>query len=177
MSSQRIFQLGLRRVAAPGFRFQSAGRVVQRRFAATERVGQAEGDSILAKQRLRRPVSPHLSIFKPMITWYASSLHRISGVMLSGALYLFGFAYLAAPSMGWHLETPSMVAAVAAWPVFAKVGVKMVAAFPFFFHAINGLRHLTWDLGVGFANKTVIRTGWAAVALSTLVSLYFSTMV
>lgn len=32
MASQRIFQLGLRRAAAPGLRVQPAGRMVQRRY-------------------------------------------------------------------------------------------------------------------------------------------------
>jgi succinate dehydrogenase (ubiquinone) cytochrome b560 subunit len=129
---------------------------------------------ILAKQRTQRPVSPHLSIYKPQITWYASSFNRISGVMLSGSLYLFGIAYLAAPALGWHLETPSMVAAVASWPIFVKIAAKATLAFPFFFHAMNGLRHLAWDLGFGYKNKTVIQTGWAVVGLSVVSALYYS---
>lgn len=67
-----------------------------------------------------------------------------------------------------------MVAAVAAWPVAAKAGVKVFFAFPFFFHSLQGLRHLTWDLGYGFKNQTFIRTGWAAVGLSTAMGLYYA---
>jgi succinate dehydrogenase (ubiquinone) cytochrome b560 subunit len=152
--------------------FKTAGRVVQRRVASTQHVEGKAAEDILVNQRLRRPVSPHLSIYRPQITWYASSFHRITGVLLSGGLYIFGFAYLAAPSLGWHLETPSMVASVAAWPVAAKVAAKFTAAWPFFFHAFNGLRHLTWDLGKGYKNLTVIRTGWTAVGLSTAAALY-----
>ncbi|KAF2269334.1 succinate dehydrogenase subunit C [Lojkania enalia] len=175
MASQRIFQLGLRRAMAPRLtKLQPAGRMIQRRLAATEHVGQSEGQEILAKQRLQRPVSPHLSIYRPQITWYASSLHRITGVVLSGGLYLFGIAYLAAPTLGWHLETPSLVGAVAAWPVWAKVSAKLFVAFPFFFHSLNGIRHLTWDLGWGFKNKTVIQTGWAAVGLTVASALYYT---
>jgi hypothetical protein len=33
MASQRLFQLGLRRAAAPSLRIQPAGRIVQRRYA------------------------------------------------------------------------------------------------------------------------------------------------
>jgi succinate dehydrogenase (ubiquinone) cytochrome b560 subunit len=144
---------------------------------ATENVNQQKGTEILAKQRLQRPVSPHLSIYRPQITWYASSLNRVTAIILSGGLYLFGFAYLAAPTLGWHLETPSMVAAVAAWPVAAKVAAKFTIAMPFFFHSLNGLRHLTWDVGRGLANQTVIRTGWTAVAASVVLSLYYGFLV
>jgi succinate dehydrogenase (ubiquinone) cytochrome b560 subunit len=119
-------------------------------------------------------VSPHLSVYKPQITWIASSLNRVTGITLSGSLYLFGIAYLIAPYTGWHMETQSMVAAVAAWPAAVKIGVKAFFAAPFFFHSLNGLRHLAWDVGVGFKNQQVIRTGWTVVALTAVGTLYYS---
>ncbi|KAF2826926.1 mitochondrial succinate dehydrogenase cytochrome b560 subunit C [Ophiobolus disseminans] len=170
MASMRLFQLGLRRAAVPGVRIQSARSLVQRRLATS----QADAAEILAKQRIQRPVSPHLSIYKPQITWYASSLTRVTGIILSGSLYLFGFAYLAAPYTGWHLETASMVATVAAWPAAVKVGLKAFFAFPFFFHSLNGVRHLSWDLGLGFKNAQVIRTGWSVVGLTIMTALYYT---
>ncbi|ORY19199.1 mitochondrial succinate dehydrogenase cytochrome b560 subunit C [Clohesyomyces aquaticus] len=175
MASQRVFQLGLRRAGVPSLtKVHTAGRMVQRRLAATQHVPEAEGQQILAKQRLNRPNSPHLSIYRPQITWYASSLNRITGIVLSGGLYVFGLAYLAAPTLGWHLETQSLVAAVASWPVIAKVAAKMAVSFPFVFHSLNGVRHLSWDVGLGFKNITVMQTGWAVVGLSVAGSLYLS---
>ncbi|EMD67289.1 hypothetical protein GGP41_007204 [Bipolaris sorokiniana] len=174
MASQRIFQLGLRRAAAPGLRVQPAGRMVQRRLAATEHASQSQAAEILAKQRVNRPVSPHLAIYRPQITWIASGLNRITGLTLSGSLYLFGIAYLIAPYTGWHLETQSMVAAVAAWPAVVKAGVKTFFALPFFFHCLNGVRHLAWDMGVGFKNQQVIRTGWGVVGLTAVSTLYYA---
>jgi succinate dehydrogenase (ubiquinone) cytochrome b560 subunit len=100
--------------------------------------------------------------------------HRLTGILLSVPLYLFGFAYLAAPTLGWHLETQSMVAAVASWPLIAKITAKAYFAFPFFFHAINGVRHLSWDFGVGFKNKTVIQTGFTTVGLAAALGLYYT---
>ena len=81
---------------------------------------------------------------------------------------------IAAPALGWHLETPSLVAAVASWPVAVKAAAKLSIAFPFFFHSLNGLRHLSWDLGLGFKNKTVIQTGWSVIALATVSTLYYT---
>lgn len=133
-------------------------------------------DQILAKQRLNRPVSPHLSIYKPQITWYASALNRITGSALSGLFYIFGAAYLVAPLTGWHLESASMAAAFATWPAALKVLTKLTLAFPFTFHSFNGIRHLAWDMGTGITNQQVKTTGWTVVGLSAVSALALALM-
>ena len=126
---------------------------------------------MLAKQRLNRPVSPHLSVYRPQITWYSSALNRITGSVLSGGLYVFALAYLVAPLFGWHLESAVLAASFGSLPVAVKVAFKSLVALPFTFHSFNGVRHLVWDVGVGFANKTVMRSGWAVVGLSVASAL------
>ena len=126
---------------------------------------------ILAQQRRNRPVSPHLSIYRPQITWIGSSAHRITGIMLSGAMYLFSTAYLASPMLGWHLDSATVAAAFGALPFLAKFSLKTVMTFPFVYHCMNGVRHLMWDLGRGITNQQVIKSGWTVVGLSTLSTL------
>lgn len=121
---------------------------------------------ILVQQRLRRPISPHLSIYKPQITWIGSSLHRITGCALSGTLYLWATAYLASPVFGWHFESATMAAAFGALPLVAKVLLKSTLALPFTYHCLNGIRHLVWDTGRALTNPTIIKTGWTVVGLS-----------
>ncbi|OAX81070.1 succinate dehydrogenase, cytochrome b556 subunit [Emergomyces africanus] len=153
------------RIAAPGA--IATGRHVQTRStASTASTSNQDPTQILPRQRLNRPVSPHLSIYQPQITWLLSSLNRITGVALSGSLYIFASAYLAAPLLGWHLESASLAAAFGALPLAAKVCLKFTAALPFTFHAFNGCRHLIWDLGKQFSNKQVITTGWTVVGLT-----------
>ena len=137
---------------------------------------QAEADKILADQRLKRPVSPHLTIYRPQITWYLSGLNRITGVALSGGLYLFSMAYLVAPALGWHLESASLVAAFGSLPVVAKVLLKSLVSLPFTLHSFNGIRHLFWDVGKGFQNKQVIETGWTVVGLTVATSLLLAVL-
>jgi succinate dehydrogenase (ubiquinone) cytochrome b560 subunit len=132
---------------------------------------------ILVAQRKNRPTSPHLSIYRPQITWYASSLHRLTGSILSGGFYVFGAAYLVSPLFGWHLDSASLAAAFGSLPVLAKVGLKGLVAFPFTFHSFNGIRHLVWDLGKEFSNKAVIRSGWTVVGISAVSALYLATLV
>jgi succinate dehydrogenase (ubiquinone) cytochrome b560 subunit len=147
------------------------------RPVTTQKMTPADSYQILVAQRRNRPTSPHLGIYRPQITWYLSSLNRITGATLSGAIYLFGMAYLIAPITGWHLESASMVAAFATWPVALKIATKFAIAMPFTFHSFNGIRHLVWDIGRQFTNKAVIRTGWTVVGVSTLSALYLATMV
>lgn len=121
-------------------------------------------------------MSPHLSIYKPQITWVGSGLNRITGVALSGGLYLFATAYLVSPLLGWHLESASIAAAFGALPLLVKVALKGAVALPFTYHSLNGLRHLTWDLGRGLTNQQVIRTGWTVVGLSVASALFLAVL-
>ncbi|OAP61655.1 succinate dehydrogenase, cytochrome b556 subunit [Fonsecaea erecta] len=185
MFSRRALQLTSRRLAAANpstltttglSRLSAPAAIatlqnVQYRPATTQSVSQASGQEILANQRLHRPVSPHLAIYRPQITWYLSALNRITGASLSGAIYVFGAAYLVAPLFGWHLESASLAASFAAMPVILKVGIKALIAFPFTFHGLNGIRHLVWDTGAAFTNQQVIWTGWTVVGLSVVSAL------
>ncbi|KAL2269676.1 hypothetical protein VTJ83DRAFT_1860 [Remersonia thermophila] len=138
----------------------------------TEKISNSEAASLLAAQRLRRPVSPHLAIYDKGQTWFGNSiLTRFTGGVLSGSLYAFAAAYLAAPYLGWHLESASLVAAFGALPVAAKVGLKTLAAWPFAFHVVSGTRYLIYDLGIGFARKTVIKTEWYILGTSIVGAL------
>ncbi|OKL64154.1 hypothetical protein UA08_00331 [Talaromyces atroroseus] len=186
MISQKVAQQSLRRLAvqSPSSLTLSMAKFASPAAIATGRYMQLRPTSsttnttdptkILAQQRLKRPVSPHLAIYRPQITWYASGLHRITGSTLSGALYVFATAYLISPVVGWHLESASIAAAFGALPLLAKVLLKFSIAMPFTFHSFNGVRHLIWDTGRFFTNKQVIQTGWTVVALSTLSALYLA---
>ncbi|EED18042.1 succinate dehydrogenase cytochrome b560 subunit [Talaromyces stipitatus ATCC 10500] len=183
MISQKVAQQSLRRLAIQspsGLTLSMAkfatpaaiatGRYMQMRPTSTT-PNTTDPTKILAQQRLKRPVSPHLSIYRPQITWYASGLHRITGSIASGGLYVFATAYLVAPVFGWHLESASIAAAFGALPFAAKFLVKLGLALPVTFHSFNGVRHLLWDTGRFLTNKQVIQTGWTVVGLSTISAL------
>jgi hypothetical protein len=40
--------------------------------------------------KANRPLSPHLTIYQPQLTWYMSGLHRITGVYISGCTTING---------------------------------------------------------------------------------------
>ncbi|OAX83960.1 succinate dehydrogenase, cytochrome b556 subunit [Emergomyces africanus] len=140
------------------------GRIQTRQIRSSSEI--SDPNDLLRKQRLNRPTSPNLSIYRPQITSVLSILHRNTGLAVSGGFYLFFAAYVAFPWLGWHIDTASMAASFGTLTVAAKVLLKTTVALPFTFHCFNGVRHLVWDSGRALRNKQVIRSGWAVVGLS-----------
>ncbi len=92
-----------------------------------------------------RPLSPHLFIFRPILTMVMSIVHRITG----GALYL-GTILLA-----WFLIAAAGDArsfATASWFMSSIIGELILLGFTWalFHHLFGGIRHLIWDTGHGF---------------------------
>jgi succinate dehydrogenase (ubiquinone) cytochrome b560 subunit len=84
-------------------------------------------------------------------------------------------AYAVSPLLGWHLESTVLATSFASLGVATKIGLKALVAWPFTFHSLNGLRHLTWDTGKMFSKQAVARSGWVAVFLSAASALYLAT--
>ena len=115
----------------------------QYRTVKTESLTPNDGLNILNALRLRRPSSPHFTIYQPQLTWIGSIANRVTGVGLSVLLYGFALAYLVAPET---FTSKKIVEQTKKLPTSVKVAAKTILAAPFAFHSLNGLRHLAWDL-------------------------------
>jgi len=127
----------------------------------------------LNQRRNERPISPHLTIYQPQLTWYSSIANRFTGVGMSAGLYAYAIAYLAAPHVGLGelLSSGSLVELVSQMPVWAKLAIKAPLAATFSYHFLNGLRHLSWDWGFFLQLRTSYLAGYtvlAATAASTV---------
>ena len=108
-----------------------------------------------------RPLSPHLTIYRPAITMTMSIVHRITG----GALY-FGTLLVA-----WWL-----IAASISEPYFDLVStiygswigrlILLGYTWALIHHMMGGLRHLIWDTGSGLEKHTASRIAWATLIAS-----------
>lgn len=126
------------------------------------------GEDFDAKNlRLKRPLSPHLTIYKPQLTSMLSITHRGTGVALSVMLTSFGFGtWMLDGSYPYYLN---MLAQMEMG--FAVIyTAKFLIAFPFLFHTFNGVRHLSWDMGYGFTLRALYKSGYGVVALSVITS-------
>jgi succinate dehydrogenase / fumarate reductase cytochrome b subunit len=93
-----------------------------------------------------RPLSPHLQIYRPMLTMTMSIVHRITGVILFfGILLLVWWLSAAAASDGYF----DLVQAI--FGSFIGRLVLFGLTWALIHHALGGLRHLIWDTGRGFA--------------------------
>jgi succinate dehydrogenase / fumarate reductase, cytochrome b subunit len=92
-----------------------------------------------------RPLSPHLQIYKPMLTMMMSIVHRITGgALFFGTLLLVWWLTAAAAGpnaygmVQWFMET---------W--FGRL-ILLGYTWALIHHMLGGIKHLIWDLGYGF---------------------------
>jgi succinate dehydrogenase / fumarate reductase cytochrome b subunit len=102
---------------------------------------------------------------------WLSSLHRITGLLLSAGAVVLGVWLIAAASGEQSYDS---VAAVLGAPWF-KVPL-VLWSFCFFFHLANGVRHLAWDTGAGFDRARIRATGWAVVVFTVVATAAFSAL-
>ena len=105
-----------------------------------------------------RPLSPHLTIYRPQMSSISSILVRISGVSLSFGFVLIVWWLLAASTNIKYFESANSI--LSSW--FGIV-VLIGSVWALCYHSLGGIRHLIWDMGYGFDLKTSDRMGWAVI--------------
>ena len=105
-----------------------------------------------------RPLSPHLTIYRPQMSSISSILVRISGVSLSFGFVLIVWWLLAASTNIKYFESANSI--LSSW--FGIV-VLIGSVWALCYHFLGGIRHLIWDMGYGFDLKTADRMGWAVI--------------
>nr|BDZ75467.1 succinate dehydrogenase subunit 3 [Trematodon longicollis] len=130
--------------------------------------------------KINRPLSPHLTIYKPQLTSTFSIFHRISGAFLAimvffsilflkigdlnlTSYYLYRYAF----SFTFYFH----------WLISSVVNFSLLALC---YHMSNGIRHLLWDLGFFLELSKVYTSGIimlfcaAFLTVSNIIRFYFS---
>jgi succinate dehydrogenase / fumarate reductase cytochrome b subunit len=103
-----------------------------------------------------RPLSPHLQIYRRQLTSVTSILHRFTGIGLAvGLLYLVCWLTAAASGLEAFDQLQNFNGSI--------IGRLLLLGWTvaFFYHLLNGLRHLAWDAGWGFELPTAYKSGYA----------------
>ncbi|KAH3678408.1 hypothetical protein WICMUC_001425 [Wickerhamomyces mucosus] len=168
-----MFSLTKRALPKPSQLSFISRTIISRSLNTVKATPEAE-ESILKEQRKNRPTSPHLTIYQPQLTWYLSSVHRVSGVLLAFGFYGLTVAYGVSSAFDLGLNSDAIVNSWNQLSWFTQTSIKSALVFPFFFHLNNGLRHLIWDAGKELTLKGVYRTGYAVLAVTALAGTFYS---
>jgi succinate dehydrogenase / fumarate reductase cytochrome b subunit len=117
---------------------------------------------------VRRPLSPHLQVYKPQMSSATSIFHRITGCAL-GAGCLLLTLWLVCAAAGD--DAFSIIQAfLASW-----IGLLILIGFTaaLFYHFCNGIRHLAWDAGKGFELPAMHRSGWIVLGATAVLTVGF----
>jgi len=120
--------------------------------------------------RGNRPLSPHLTIYRPQLSSVLSIFQRITGVgMIVGAVLLVWWLLAAAVNAEYFEVVDGLLTS---WfGLLVLLGLTWALSY----HLLNGLRFLFWDAGYGFELAQVDFTARAtligSVVLTALVWL------
>lgn len=105
-----------------------------------------------ARLAASRPLSPHLQVFRFILTMAMSIVHRMTGGFLYvGTVFVAVWLIAAASGPEWFARVDGVYQS---W-----IGrlILLGLVWSLIHHAIGGVRHFIWDLGYGFDKKTADR--------------------
>ena len=91
----------------------------------------------------KRPLSPHLQIYRPMLTMMMSIVHRITGFGNYFGTLLLAWWFIAAASPNGYARFQ--------WFAGSWIGRLILFGYTWsvIHHMLGGIRHLIWDTGRG----------------------------
>ena len=113
-----------------------------------------------------RPLSPHLSIYRPQLTSMTSILTRITGNALLVTALLIVWWFLAAATSSGYFDMVNGL--LTSW--FGDL-VLFLSLWGIGYHLLAGLRHLYWDTGRGLEIETAEKLGWGVIGGSVVLTI------
>ena len=115
---------------------------------------------------VERPLSPHLSIYRPQLTSITSILTRITGnALIVTSLLIVWWLLAAATSAEYFAYVNGFMTS---W--FGDL-VMTLSLWGVWYHYLAGLRHLYFDAGHGLDIPTAEKLGWACIGGSVVLTI------
>lgn len=113
-----------------------------------------------------RPLSPHLTIYRPLSGAFTSILHRaMNGALFGGTIFLAAWLLgIAAGGRWFEVYT-------AFWATWLGKLMLFGWTYAAAYNATHWLRHFAWDLGYGFEPGTARLTAQLAIFGSAAATL------
>lgn len=116
--------------------------------------------------RGNRPLSPHLTVYRPQLTSMTSILTRITGNALIVAALLIVWWFLAAATSPGYFQTADRV--ITSW--FGDL-VMALSVLGLWYHTLAGIRHLVWDTGRALDVPTAEKLGIGCLGGSVVLTI------
>jgi len=116
--------------------------------------------------RGNRPLSPHLTIYRPQLTSMTSILTRITGnALLLGALLMVWWFLAAATSPAYFSVADGLLTS---W--FGDI-VMFGSLWALWYHTLAGVRHLIWDNARMLEIEKAEMLGWIVIGGSVVLTV------
>lgn len=116
--------------------------------------------------RGNRPLSPHLSIYRPQLTSITSILTRITGnALLLAALLIVWWFLAAATSPEAFARADGVITS------FLGDLIMFLSLWALWYHTLAGVRHLIWDNAIGLDIETAYKLGYAVIGGSVILTV------
>ena len=117
--------------------------------------------------RGNRPLSPHLTIYRPQLTSMTSILTRITGnALLISSLLVIWWLLAAATSAEYFAVADGVLTS------FFGDLVLFLSLWGLWYHTLAGVRHMIWDNAFGLDLETAEKMGWAVIGGSVLLTIF-----
>ncbi|MBI3420116.1 MAG: succinate dehydrogenase, cytochrome b556 subunit [Proteobacteria bacterium] len=113
----------------------------------------------------KRPLSPHLQIYRLPLPALLSITHRMTGMALSVGLFVLA---------AWLYAAAFSPKCFAKFHELFNTGLGRFALFgwmlAFFYHFCAGIRHLVWDTGTGLSKSAYRISNWIVIFSALLLT-------
>ncbi|WPZ22579.1 succinate dehydrogenase, cytochrome b556 subunit [Sulfitobacter faviae] len=116
--------------------------------------------------RGNRPLSPHLTIYRPQLTSMTSILTRITGNAMLITALLIVWWFLAAATSLEYFDTVNGI--MTSW--FGDL-VFTLSLLGLWYHTLACVRHLIWDTGRMLDIPTAEKLGWTVLIGSVVLTI------
>ncbi|MDA4845572.1 succinate dehydrogenase, cytochrome b556 subunit [Hoeflea poritis] len=120
----------------------------------------------MANASQNRPLSPHLSIYRPIPTMVMSIVHRITGAALYFGTVLVAWWLIATAAGPEYFEFTNAI--------FGSIIGRLILfgyTWALIHHMLGGIRHLIWDTGRALDKHVTTKMAWATLVLSVSLTI------